>query len=89
MYNRSGPGGSGVPGGTPLFGIYGYVPLEQGMVFKVLRVYNFTTERLQNRVSALTGSLLKSVKTCDERPTFVIPTFFSLNIYFHDFSVKN
>ena len=79
----------GSQGGTPLFGIHGYVPLEQGMVFKVLRVYNFTTERLQNRVSFWTGSLSKSVKTCDERSTFVIPIFFSLNIYFHDFSVKN
>ena len=79
----------GSQGGTPLFGIHGYVPLEQGMVFKVLRVYNFTTERLQNRVSFWTGSLSKSVKTCDERATFVIPIFFFLNIYFHDFSVKN
>ena len=79
----------GSRGGTPLFGIHGYVPLQQGMVFKVLRVYNFTTERLQNKVSFWTGSLSKSVKTCDERATFVIPIFFFLNIYFHDFSVKN
>ena len=54
----------GSRGGTPLFDIHGYVPLEQGMVFKVLRVYNSTTERLQNRVSFWTGSLSKSVKTC-------------------------
>ena len=42
-----------------------------------------------NRVRSFwTGSLSKSVKTCDERSTFEIPTVF-LNIYFHDFSVKN
>ena len=51
------------------------MPLEQGMVFKVLRVYNFTTERLQNRVSSLTGSLLKSVKTCDERKKLINSVF--------------
>ena len=43
-----------------------------------------------NRVkSCWTGSLSKSVKTCDERTTFAIATFFFLNMYFHDFSVKN
>ena len=40
-------------------------------------------------MSFWTHSLSKSVKTCDERSTFAIPIFFSLNIYFHDFSVKN
>ena len=40
-------------------------------------------------VSFWTGSLSRSVKTCDERPTFAIPITFFLNIYFHDFSVKN
>ena len=47
---------------------------EQGMVFKV---------------SFWTGSLSKSVNTCDERSTFAIPIIFFLTIYFHDFSVKN
>ena len=43
-----------------------------------------------NRVRSFwTGSLSKSVKTCDERSTFEIPIIVFLNIYFHDFSVKN
>ena len=29
------------------------------------------------------------MKTCDERSTFAIPIIVFLNIYFHDFSVKN
>ena len=40
-------------------------------------------------MSFWTQSLSKSVKTCDERSTFAIPIIFFLNIYFHDFSVKN
>ena len=43
----------------------------------------------KNRVSFWTGSLSKSVKTCDERSIFVIPIIFFLNIYLQDFSVKN
>ena len=44
-----------------------------------------------NKVKGLfwTGSLSKSVKTCDERSTFAIPILFFLKFYFHDFSVKN
>ena len=43
-----------------------------------------------NRVRSFwTESLSKSVKTCDERSTFEIPITVFLNIYFHDFSVKN
>ena len=37
-------------------------------------------------MSFWTGSLSKSVKTCEERPTFAIPIIFFLNIYF---SAKN
>ena len=40
-------------------------------------------------MSFWTGSLSKSIKTCDERSTFVIPIIFFLNCYFHDFSVKH
>ena len=40
-------------------------------------------------MSFWTQSLPKSVKTCDERSTFVIPIIFFLNIYFHDFSAEN
>ena len=42
-------------------------------------------------MSFWTGSLSKSVKTCDEheQSTFAIPIFFFLNIPFHDFSVKD
>ena len=43
-----------------------------------------------NRVRSFwTGSLSKSVKTCDERSTFAIPIICFLNIYFNGFSVKN
>ena len=41
-------------------------------------------------MSFWTGSISKSVKTCDERSTFAIPIiFFFRNIHFHDFSLKN
>ena len=41
-------------------------------------------------MSFWTGSISKSVKTCDERSTLAIPIiFFSRNIHFHDFSLKN
>ena len=41
-------------------------------------------------MSFWTGSISKSVKTCDERSTFAIPMiFFFRNIHFHDFSLKN
>ena len=51
--------------------------------------YTISLLSVSNRVSLWTGSLSKSVNTCDERPTFSIPITFFLNIYFHDFSVKN
>ena len=40
-------------------------------------------------MSFWTGSISKSVKTCDERPTFAIPIIFFRNIHFHGFSLKN
>ena len=60
---------------------------EQDMVFKVRRrenrVYNFTIERLKKGVFLNWKPFkdLRSVKTCDERSTFVTPTTFFLNIY--------
>ena len=60
---------------------------EQDMVFKVRRrenrVYNFTIERLKQGVFLKWKPFkdLRSVKTCDERSTFVTPTTFFLNIY--------
>ena len=67
---------------------------EQGMVFKVLSLkrgirFHYYSVSVLNTVSFWTGSLSKIVKTCDERSTFAIPITFSLNIYFHDFGVKN
>ena len=61
------------------------------MVFKVLSQTRYTISLLSvlNSVSVCTGNLSKSVKTCDKRSTFAIPIIFFLNIYFHDFSVKN
>ena len=40
-------------------------------------------------MSFWTGSLSKSVKTCDDLSTVAIPIIFFLNIYCHDCSVKN
>ena len=60
---------------------------EQDMVFKGRRgenrVYNFTIERLKQGVFLNWKPFkdLRSVKTCDERSTFVTPTTFFLNIY--------
>ena len=78
-------------GGTPLFGLCGYVPMNKVWLSRTLvstMVYNFTISAL-NRVSFWTGSSSKSVKTCDERSPFAIPIIFFLDIYFHDFSLKN
>ena len=81
------PGGSG----TPLFGLYGYVPLNRVWFsrFWVLnRVYNFIIERLE------LGVFLdwKPFKECEDLrwAVYICNTNnFFLNIYFHDFSVKN
>ena len=51
------------------------------------RVYNFTIKHLEQ--SFWTGSLSKSVKTCNERSTLMQYQYFFLNIHFHDFSRKN
>ena len=69
-------------GGTPLFGLYGYVPLN--------RVW-FTISPLSvwNSVSFCTGNLSKRAKTCDAAVYICNTNNFFLNIYFHDFSVKN
>ena len=75
-----GPGGGG---GTPLFGLYGYVPLNRvwfSRSWVLNRVYNFTIKRLE-RVSFWTGSLSKTAETCDEWFTFAIPIIFFLNVY--------
>ena len=60
---------SGGGGGTPLFGLCGYVPLN-------LR-YGF--QGLESKISLLSNSA---------RCLFGLEAFF-VNIYFHDFSVKN
>ena len=81
------PGG----GGTPLFGLCGYVPLNRVWFSRTWvsnMVYNFTIKRLEQGLF-WTGSSSESVKTCDERSTFAIPIIFFLDIYFHDFSLKN
>ena len=63
---------------------YGFQGLES------LTGYTILLLSVLNRVRSFwTGSLSKSVKTCDERSTFEIPIIVFLNIYFHDFSVKN
>ena len=63
---------------------YGFQGLESLTGYTILLLSVF------NRVRSFwTGSLSKSVKTCDERSTFEIPIIVFLNIYFHDFSVKN
>ena len=63
---------------------------EQDMAFRVFNRYTILLLSVLNRVRSFwTGSLSKSVKTCDERSTFEIPIIVFLNIYFHDFSVKN
>ena len=79
----SSPGWVGGGGVTPIFGLCcwtGYSFQGLGYTISVLSVLN--------RVSFWTGSLSKSVKTWDEQYTFAITIFFSLNIDFHDFSVK-
>ena len=78
-------------GGTPLFGLYGYVPLNRVRFsrFWVLNwVYNFTIERLE------LGVFLdwKPFKECEDLGWAVCicnTNNFFLNICFHDFSVKN
>ena len=77
---------------------------EQGVVFKVVslkqgqeRMIILSWQGIQfhywvsvlNRASFWTGNFSKSVKTCDKRSTFEISIMFFLNIYFHDFRVKN
>ena len=71
-------------GGTPLFGLCGYVPLNR-VWFSRSWVYDFTIKRLEQGVF-LDWKPSKSVKTCEERPTFAIPIIFFLNIHF---SAKN
>ena len=77
------PGGGGERG-TPLFGLCGHVPLNR-VWFSRSWVYDFTIKRLEQGVF-LDWKPSKSVKTCEERPTFAIPIIFFLNIYF---SAKN
>ena len=74
----------GGSGGTPLLGLCGYVPLNS-VWFSRSWVYDFTIKRLEQGV-VLDWKPSKSVKTCEERPTFAIPIIFFLNIYF---SAKN
>ena len=74
----------GGSGGTPLLGLCGYVPLNR-VWFSRSWVYDFTIKRLEQGVF-LDWKPSKSVKTCEERPTFAIPIIFFLNIYF---SAKN
>ena len=74
----------GGSGGTPLLGLCGYVPLNS-VWFSRSWVYDFTIKRLEQGVF-LNWKPSKSVKTCEERPTFAIPIIFFLNIYF---SAKN
>ena len=70
--------------GTPLFGLCGHVPLNR-VWFSRSWVYDFTIKRLEQGVF-LDWKPSKSVKTCEERPTFAKPIIFFLNIYF---SAKN
>ena len=77
------PGGGGKRG-TPLFGLCGHVPLNR-VWFSRSWVYDFTIKRLEQGVF-LDWKPSKSVKTCEERPTFAKPIIFFLNIYF---SAKN
>ena len=77
-------------GDTLLFGLYGYLLLNRVWFLRswvLNRVYNFTF-KLPEQGCFWTGSLSKSLKTCNERSTLAIPVMFFLNIYFHDFSVK-
>ena len=77
--------------GTPLFGLYGYVPLNRvwfSRSWVLNRVYNFTIERLEQ------GVFLdwKPFKECEDLrwAVYICNTNnFFLNICFHDFSVKN
>ena len=80
--------------GTPLFGpCIRVCAAEQAMVFRVLSLlktgYTISLLSVLNGMSFWTGSLSKSLKTCDEGSTFAIPIIFFLNIYFHDFNAKN
>ena len=78
-------------GGTPLFGLHGYVPLNRlwfSRFWVLNRVYNFIIERLE------LGVFLewKPFKECEDLrwAVYICNTNnFFLNIYFHDFSVKN
>ena len=88
---------SGRGGGTTLFGLNRYVlcAAYQGMDLKVLSLLRtgYTTSLLSvlNRVSFWTGSLSWSVKTW--RLACAVYTCnnnnFFINVYFHDFNVKN
>ena len=77
--------------GTPLFGLYGYVPLNRvwfSRSWVLNRVYNFTIERLE------LGVFLdwKPFKECEDLrwAVYICNTNnFFLDICFHDFSVKN
>ena len=66
-------------GGTPLFDLHGYTLVNRvwllgSWVFN--RVQNFTIFDVLKRVSFWTGSLSKSVKVGDKRPTLVLKTIF-------------
>ena len=65
-------------GGTPLFDLYGYVPLNRVRFLEVLSLkHGISLLSVLNWVSFWTESLSKSVKTCDERSTFAVPIIFS------------
>ena len=77
-FSWSGWGG----GGTPLFGLYGYVLLNRvwfSRSWLLNRVYNNSLLSILNRVRSFwAGSLSKSVKTCDERSMLI---FFTNNFF--------
>ena len=78
-------------GGTTLFGLYGYVPLNRvwfSTSWVLNRVYNFTIKRLEQDVF-LDWKPFKECKDLQWAVYFAVPITFSLNSHFHDFSVKN
>ena len=84
------PGGGGRRVLPYLAHVYGYVPLNRLWVLSLLKTgYTISLLSVLNGMSFWTGSLSKSLKTCDEVSTFAIPIIFFLNIYFHDFNAKN
>ena len=85
------PEDSAIPRGPlPYLVLCGYVPLNRvwfSRSWVLNRVRNFTIKHLEQGLFGLEA--FQSVKTCDERSTFAIPIIFFVNIYCHDFSVKN